>query len=133
MTSTHITSAAQYDTDQESGANAFSSRYRKAWDNLQFQVEDAGAAGGKDTPISQTTFKSTGPRLREENPVKAGTEIIVSPSRAGTVKSMGSAGGISEALNESDEVLVDQEMAPMQQRTLATPGKNGVFCLVTTS
>ncbi|XP_055352640.1 mucin-17-like [Paramacrobiotus metropolitanus] len=115
VSSTHIISAAQYDTERESGAaNAFSHRYRKAWDNLQLQVTEAGPAaavggGGKDTPISQSTFKSTGPRLKDDHHNKASAEIVISPSRAGTVKSMGSVGGISEAFNEADEILVDQD------------------------
>lgn len=88
-------------------------------------MEDSTLAGGKDTPISQTTFKSTGPRLRDDNiqAVKSGSEMMISPSRAGTVKSMGSVGGISEALNESDEILIDQETALSHQRHGNTPGK----------
>ena len=109
---TSSTTVTQYSDSDNGGAAAFNNRYRKAWDNLQLDNETGGKSGveaGKDTPISQTTFKSTGPRRRDENPLSTQSEMVLTPSHAGTLKSVG---GLSEAYHGSEEILVDDSTIP---------------------
>lgn len=125
---------SQYDSEERTSSAVFSSRYRKAWDDLQVHVGDDGSGNmlsGKDTLASQpslATFQSTGPRKRDDTAMKAASEMTISPSRAGTMKSMG---GISEAYHGSEEILVDdnQQTAPQHlpfnRNTGSTPGAKG--------
>ncbi|OWA53905.1 hypothetical protein BV898_18324 [Hypsibius exemplaris] len=104
---------SQYDGDAGTSSAVFSSRYRKAWDNLQVHVEDGGKSGGingKDTLASHTTFQSTGPRRRDDAK-STGSEVMVNASRAGTMKSVG---GMSEAYHGSEEILIDDNQAAPQ-------------------
>ena len=124
---------SQYDSEERTSSAVFSSRYRKAWDNLQVHSgvgDDGKKVSGNDTLASQPslgTFQSTGPRKRDDVAVKtAGSEIMVSPSRAGTMKSVG---GISEAYHGSEEILIDDDIQaapqhlPYNRNAGNTPGE----------
>lgn len=111
VSSNPIYSVIQERNGRKLGGDFHASRYSKPWDTLQFQVEKATTPRSDATDCGGLRSRTN----RELNPVTATSELTVSPSRPGTIKSE-SSDGASEALNESDEIMIDQSVALMLRR-----------------